>query len=611
MALDLGRQSGTALDIGHGSWSGPETFRTTTGAKTVEKDESAVVLQLRPETLYHKLQVRFAGIGRVDYLSNEDQLRDNAGQKLPCNFKIEVTDVHEACKIAKELNLGIIMIGALTSATNNFGPSNINYKGLDGIIAIKPVGIINDRDLKSTPEAERTPNLSNQVTIHRNKLGDGQHTITVGAGLTFAQVNEIIANELGGNFYVPVDLTTVNQALAGAVFATGAMGPSRIRISEIAVRVNMTNGTEINTYTDQNIEEHEGLIGLDGGVTEIELKIFERPPKRFGVAVPLKNTPANSTDPQKSYGPKAAKVLAHLYKYQNLHLEGGKIKSDWQDGYIDGVEIITVEDLELIIEKSANNKDKSNATRLLDEMKNANSSYLLYVTGSAEDDLENLFDQPGSFPDTLMELYDQETIGDFIAMPNLNEMKALREAIPDTARDEGRIKKDDGKAIFSTSTDVNTTIDHEIAKTLTPDQLIDLFNQILQPYVNYEQALDALAEKAAEENIEVSYYRYGHLQPRNMDPHMRVVVKAETENAAFKEVVATVKELKEQLTKALISLPEPIRTTHGEKGKIPELALIEEPVKARIIELINQAGLSWNFRAPESILHQAKAITIK
>lgn len=549
-------------------------------------------------SFFDQARARLMEAGNLQLLSPSDQLRDNAGKILPCNYMIETADVHLAAQIAKELNMGIVMIGALTSATNNFPAPNPNH-GFRGILAIKPRGITSEDELHSTPSEEYIPNKSNQLSINRDKM-----TVTVGAGLSFGQVNKILASELGPEYFVPVDLTTVDQAFAGAVFATGAMGPSRIRIHEITERVNITNGTEVKSLTDDDVEKHEGLIGLDGGITEMELRILKKPAHRFGLSIALKNTL------ETAWTEKAAALLTALRAATNLHLGQSTLSSDWNKGFIDGLEIITKEDLELIIQTSASPEMRNEAARLTKELAAANSNYMIYLTANATENISKLStdNSPNNPLNILMGLINEDIIGEPTAYEghhHLETMRQLRETIPDLARDQSRIKAKTTELSFSTSTDVNICINAEALPHLNPEEISAIFNTMLRPYYEYEQQIAALKTAATTKGVTIEMHRYGHLQPRSMDPHTRVTAKSTPENEAnFNEITNQIKALKEALNTALLQLPaiDPrIQTLHGEKGKISNLKFLTPTVSQTTQQIIQNSDHHWNFRSPSQL----------
>ena len=179
-------------------------------------------------------------------------------------------------------------------------------------------------------------------------------------------------------------------------------------------------------------------------------------------------------------------------------------------------------------------------------------------------------------------------------------MKDLREAIPEIARTEARTKETPETIVFSTSTDANTAINPEYIGELSPDQLMQVFHTILEPYLEYEEKIEELAGWAKEEGIEVTTRRYGHMNPRNIDAHTRVTVKGTKEKQTeFNLVKEYVLDCKQELLTQIKNLPHTdkrIITTHGEKGKIPGKSFLNREEIEESLERINQAGETFNFR---------------
>ena len=566
----------------------------------VEKKTTELHL-LKDSLTFDVLKTLFSQYGTLKELIGDDVLKDDGGIALPCNLLIKTTDIHNTAKLARELGIKIVVIGALTSATKNFSAPGMSYGKDMKILAISPVGITNDRDLKSTEKTEYIENKSNQLIINEDRFGAGRHSVTIGAGLTFGQANEIIQIELGPDYYIPVDLTTVNHALAGAVYATGAMGPSRIRPHEVIRRVNITDGKSLHSYIGEEIEKHEGLLGLNGGITEMEVEVLKIPKHKFGLSVPLKITAKN----QGIWPKKVAEFLAEMHPYTDTRIEDGKIKSQWEKGYIDGIEIFTAEELEMVSKKSASPEIVSKAMALLETMKENNSSYLLYLTGRAEEDIFELIEDENDNPIIkLIELSEDGKIGEAIDESNkIKLMKNLREAVPEIARTEARTKERADILTFSTSTDANTSINPEYRNLLSPDELTQIFHKILEPYLEYEEKIQELTEWAKKEGIQVITRRYGHMNPRNIDAHTRVTVKGSSENfVEFQIVTDFVKKFKAELLKQIKNLPQEdprIITTHGEKGKIPGKSFLTEKQNKESLKRIQEAGATWNFRMPQ------------
>ncbi len=583
---------------------------------------------------FEKLHEDFntANIGNLINLNAiQDQiepLRDNAGKELPCNLYIETNNIHEAAKIAQENNLGIIIVGGLSSATNNFGPK-VDYPKLKGVIAIKPKGIhseekmLSEEGLETTEFSHYIENRTDRTTIRRNTETDEPESIIIGAGMTYGQVAKIIDTKLNTDpnrefdYFLSPDHTSLDYSEAGGNFATGAMGPSRLRIHETALRVNITNGTEIKTLTGEEIKDHEGLIGLTGGMTEIEMKLLKRPRHSFGVMVPL-NT--QNSDWATEY----SKLLPSLEDYTRLSIDNdNKIQSRWEDGYINGSEFITRQGLEFVRDHHDNPERRSTATRLLKTLDESNSDFMVYITGFSQKSLEQyqnecyeafnaedeneIVNNLNQRADILSKLLAKNMSGDLgepTPMTDLEDVRLLREAIPDSARDRGRIKPNQNPnlLIYTTSTDINSFIPEEIAAVLDTESLQQTYHEMLKPYLDYETECAAQAE---ENNVEVEVVGYGHGHNRSLDPHTRVIVRGNKEQQEdFDNVVGNIKKLKERLTETMLSLPTTshIELGRGEKGQVPEMEFLTIEETNRMIMNILKAGINWNFRAPQNLL---------
>lgn len=587
--------TGTAhLQLVQAYETGPTLAGTTRKAEKSNEEEGTIV-NMQKHFRFEQIKNALSKLGHLQVIM--DPLLDDAGAKLPCEYYIETDDVHAAAMIAQEYDLGIIVVGALTSATNNFGKTTHPK----GVIAIRPKRIFNDNELKSTNPEDAINNKSNQLVINRNKLGNGIHTATVGSGLTFGQANEIIQKELGSEYWIPVDLTTVNSALAGAVFATGAQGPSRIKLSEIAVEAKMTDGNHIRNLAGPDLADHEGLIGLTGAITEIEVQVFKRPKNLFGVPLILKDTNDIAWNEQ------SARVLANLHEYTKLNLKKGVISSAKSADYIDGLEILTREDLELMLEDSTDPEVKREAKKLLASMNDNNSDYMLYVTGNATKNIDELTDEvldgQENIQSHFLQLFEEGVVdipGTYEGSSNLKIMKNLREAAPDLARNLSRGKT----TAQSTSLDINVRIKPGISAT--PEELTEIFSKILKPFHEYEQEIEYFIKPMAEEQkVNVAVHRYGHMHPNSFDPHTRVTATAAEESTSANAVAGilnAVKVFKKRLLENLKELEKSdprIEILNGEKGKISEPDLLRSATVQKTRKLIAAAGQNWNFRAPK------------
>jgi hypothetical protein len=520
-------------------------------------------------------------------------LEDYAKLPLPANYFLETDNIHDAVTVARALGMQIVIVGTLTSATENFGPPGAQYDS-DKIIAIKPK-ISNSETLQNTDEP-KTILKSNEVQFR--EAADGSRIAKVGAGVIPEHLNDLVKKTYGRNYYVPIDITTRNQAQSGSVYVTGGMGPSRIRPHEIIESITISDSNGLRKLTGEEIKNHQGLLGLTGAIVEIEFKIFEVPANQFGFHVPLR---VKDGDPKSKWEKELAKLQAKLLPSTELNLEDGRITSDWKNGFIDGMEIITRQELEMLVANSAKPEVKSKARQLLEAL-DPDSDFFVYITGRAQENLTDMdYDSRGNPVQMLFNLMEREEIGEPIPESDLKVMASAREEIPDLAKQESKNPSHPAEIIFSTSTDVNTCISQAKMEELSGmeyhkrvGQMRNLFHRMLAPYANYEAKIAALRE-TLEAGMELITRRYGHGHRRNLDPHTRITLKSDlriVEQARHDEVVALIKQFKQELIAELLELRESgeIDVNIGEKGIPPGLNLLTTEENARILATLNAAN---------------------
>lgn len=528
-----------------------------------------------------------------------DSMKDNGGRALPADVVFRTNAIHEATVAAIDNGSSIMMIGALTSATNNFGtddmrrPRDASSKHLAGIQAATLTPDIDGNfpydsiDYRTHTGGEREV-LSNEIRLNQHREGPELHTITIGAGVTFAQANHVLREAFGDDglydYCVPIDLTTIDIAHAGAVYATGAQGPSRFRIADIAKSITITNGVERTKLTDPlDIETHQGLWGLTGGVVEMELRVFRRPKNRFGFFIPLRS------DKSGSWTPQAAAVIALLRDSTTLSLSGGQIHSQWKDGIVDGIEVVSRDSLELVANTSLpSGSNRSAAKKILGLMasreKNgtmqACSDFGVYITGNSRYGEVDGFLADEESPLTKLVEYSEgkeqflhaDGIRTIVDNPSeIEEMRLLRESFADIARQHAKHQAKGQAKPFSESTDINCFIDPEIAATMGPDELRAAYHRILLPYYAYESRIHDMKAIAKTHGVDVTLSRYGHLNPRSINPHTRVTVHAPEDSIHLQVYTQIILRAREHLIQVLMDIsrlhPE-IRVEGGEKGKM-------------------------------------------
>ncbi len=502
-------------------------------------------------------------------------------------------NIHEACQASLGLGLQIVIAGALTSGTKNFGAPGVQHD-TSKIILIQSKGSLGEVAL--TPYTGDLPK-SNQAFFTFDQSGNPK-TVIAGPGVIPDHINEALTKDR----WLALDLTTRNQAHNGAVYATGGMGPSRIRPSEIIERIWLSDGNQILEITDpEEIKMHEGMIGLTGAIVGIEYKILEVPTEKFGTLVPL-NVP--TLDPANPEWPQElSKLLAELQPSLNLKITDGKLSSDWTEGFIDGVEIITLAELEMVEAKGNTSKE---LTQAIAAMKNANSQFAVYITGRHNKKLND--ENPRNPLIKLYDLHEEEKIGEYIELSTqLKQFAKLREEIPTQAKAEAKNPGENRKAL-STSTDINARISEaEMTriKGLPAEQqataLQEAFRSLLTPFIDYEAAITQITEQAREKNVDVVIHRYGHAHPRNIDLHTRITATTEIENdQALKEIFTLITKAKKDLMKAAFELGQnDLRFTidSGEKGIPPTIELLDRTQLKMRQALVASAPAAFNWRA--------------
>lgn len=537
----------------------------------------------------------FATTARTQQLT--ETLRDNAGRAVPAQCVYRTDDIAGTVRACFERGEAVMMVGALTSATGNFELEIWRpHAAVSGrrVVGIQPIGLAVDASgavLPTQAQLHGDPDellRSDRIRLHLHREGQDLHTVQVGAGVTLGQVNhalqEFFCNDEHFDYCVPVDLTTVDSAQVGAVYATGAQGPSRFRISDVARRVTLHDGRAV-VRLDQPaaIADHEGLWGMTGAVVELELRVYRRPKHRFGFFIPLVRSASGNWIDQ------VAAVLALLREATNLRLEAGALSSGWSNGVIDGAEVVARETLELVATtRLPAGPNRQVAQRVLGLMQareksggyRSQSDFGVYLTGNSRfSELDGFLDDPHSPLARLLEYAEHSerflhadgmtTVIDDAR--GLEDMRLLREAFADISRQHAKHREAGQGKPFSESTDINCSIEPQAAAAMSVAQLREQFRWILQPYYAYEMRIRDLSEVAKAHGATVTMTRYGHLNPRSTNLHTRVTVHALEGSIAAPVLVQVVQRARDNLLQVLKELSErhaTVRVEGGEKGKM-------------------------------------------
>lgn len=523
----------------------------------------------------------------IDFASlSRAQLVDDGGKKLEALLLV-TGDVADAVTQAVGQGYAIMPTGGLTSAIGSYDYQAEGISGFNGVVAIRPKGAVTPElvDADTAPEDLKT----HQVCIRRD-----HGTIAAGAGLTFTQVNAALAEHVGGNARVLVDLTSVGSAYVGGVVATGAMGPLRMRPSSTLEAVVVADGCGARLWAGDDLDLVEGMQGWTGMVVAAVFRFYEVPPAEFGLVLPVQGTDIDAV----------AGLLAYLEPWTRVNLPGAGGRLGNGDTVLNGVELVSRDSLELFI-AHAQDPARTKAQGLLQSCEYANADMLACITGWSEQSVDDvLFSLMDPETETIGGVMIEFGVG-FSSGAEMETFRAIREGAPDMARTKARVIPDGRMKPWSTSTDVNVSVPAD-AGTIAA---------ILTAYADYRALVRELAGQVAQ-GVDVELSAYGHLSPHGIDPHHRVTVFADLgRDDDLESVRKAVLDGKRTLIRDLVraTIAGGGKVTGGEKG-MPSLVEIARAIGgedhlpddlrarlARARQAIAAAPANFSFRAPAEL----------
>ena len=473
-------------------------------------------------------------------------LTDDGGRPLD-GLLLVTADIAEAVAEAVRQGYAVMPAGGLTSAIGSFDFAAEAVSAFKGVVVIRPKGAVEAEEVDAATPIE-------QLKSHQVAIDVAQGLVAAGAGLTLTQVNAALAAKVGPTARVLVDLTSIGSAFVGGVIATGAMGPLRQRPSATLEAVVLADGGAPRRLAGEDIGRVEGLQGWTGMVSAASFRFYQVPPGEFGLVLPIQGTDIDTI----------AGLLAYLEKWTRIDLPAPGGRLGGAEALLNGVELVSRNSLAEFIAASED-PARSKAEGLLQSCDYAGADMLACLTGwsdlSVDDVLFSLMD-----PET-------ETIGGvmieygvgFSSGAEMETFRAIREGAPDLARTRARVKTPGRLKPWSTSTDINIVAPAESG----------VISDILAAYAEYRAAIRALAGESAGA-VDVELAAYGHLSPRGIDTHHRVILVAdEGRDAELDTARQTVVGLKRELIRALLHAAAQggAEVNGGEKG-MPSLVEI-------------------------------------
>ncbi|MCP4472873.1 MAG: FAD-dependent oxidoreductase [Gammaproteobacteria bacterium] len=357
--------------------------------------------------------------------------------------------------------------------------------------------------LRREPVADLRRLQQDEIVIDRK-----HQQISAGAAITLNQLNRALADELGHQYKVPgADLTSYMYAAVGATFMTGGMGPQRRYFSDSVVEAAIYDGEGINNVCGEALQGYAGTYGWSGIVCALRCRYCRFPANEIAFALPVSSDAA-----------RLARLLAHLAPYAYLDLNPDKVVSRaGSDGMILGIEHVSCDSMRPLLARSGDNPARKRGLDLQQKCRAADVDGLVFINAYSEQ----------SSDEFLIGLVDDAEAQDFtIAGIDIDhaeifsdpeDMRALREAIPYAARTQAP----DGRLVYKNHSDATIR--------MAPDEVRSCSERLWRINREYVEQVEQYFEGNA--TVEGQILVYGHLNPYGIDPHNRVTMSSDDENA--------------------------------------------------------------------------------
>lgn len=332
--------------------------------------------------------------------------------------------------------------------------------------------------------------------------------ISAGCAVTLDQLNRALAQELGQCYKVPgADLTSYMYAAVGATFMTGGMGPQRRYFSDSVIEISIYDGDKIITVEGDALQGYAGTYGWSGIVCALRCNYYCFPENEIAFALPVSGKPQP-----------LANLLEHFSPYSYLNLDTDKVTSQAKShNLILGIEHVSCASMQPLLNDTTDNPVYKRAAGLQEKCIAAMVDGLVFVNGfselSSDEFLISLADDQKAEEFTIagIELEHAEVFND------PEEMRAVREAIPYAARTQ----VPDGRFVYKNHSDATIRMpQHEVAANV---------RQLWQ--INCEYVTSVENHFSQHQEIDGQILVYGHLNPYGVDPHNRVTMCSDDEDA--------------------------------------------------------------------------------
>ena len=344
---------------------------------------------------------------------------------------------------------------------------------------------------------------------HDEIVIDPEHRqISAGSAITLDQLNQALVRELGHNYKVPgADLTSYMYAAVGATFMTGGMGPQRRYFSDSVIEISLYDGDKMVTVDGSALQGYAGTYGWSGIVTALRCNYYRFPANEIAFALPVSGQPRH-----------LAKLLEHLSPYSYLNLDTDQVSSPAETrGLILGIEHVSRSSMQPLLKNVPASTVHRRAAELEQKCVAAGVDGLVFINGfsdlSSDEFLIGLADdqQAQEFTIAGIELDYAEVFSD------PEEMRAVREAIPYAARTQAPA----GRFVYKNHSDANIR--------MSQGSVAANAEQLWQ--INCDYVTSVEQHFSQREAINGQILVYGHLNPYGVDPHNRVTMSSDDEDA--------------------------------------------------------------------------------
>jgi len=369
------------------------------------------------------------------------------------------------------------------------------------------IGLRFDAPLKPRLRFASTPPLE-QLAQDEIVIDPGLQQISAGSAITLNQLNQSLAEELGHSFKVPgADLTSYMYAAVGATFMTGGMGPQRRYFSDSVIEIALFDGQDIVSVRGDALRGYAGTYGWSGLVCAVRCNYFRFPANEIAFALPVS-----------SAAPRLARLLAHLAPYAYLDLESERVSAQGGgDDIILGIEHVSCASMQPLLQGATDHPAHHRALQLQHKCTAAGVDGLVFINGfserSSDEFLLDLADDLEAEPLCIagMDIEFAEVFN------NPEEMRAVREAVPYTAR----IQAGSRRLLYKNHSDANIR--------MAPGEVAACAERLWQINQHYVEQVQGYFDR--ESAVAGQILVYGHLNPYGIDPHNRVTMSADDEDA--------------------------------------------------------------------------------